>query len=474
MQRAKVKIQDNAIHHALANISKAIASEGGKALLVGGCVRDTLLGSLPQDFDVEVYGIPFPKLLDILSRCSPVSVVGETFGVIKVHGLPIDISIPHHTSTTGRRGYQTDMPPDTEITPQEAASRRDFTMNAMALDPLTDEILDYFGGRQDLEHRILRHTSEKFREDPLRVLRGHQLAGRYALTPAPDTLAIDQDLLPEYDTLAIERIWAEWYKWAAFSTHPSFGLNWLRQTQWIQAYPELVALQGCPQDRTWHPEGDVWTHTLLVTDEAARIAHRDNLSSEDRAIFVLSALCHDLGKPATTEVTPRGIHSRRHAQAQVVYQQFLQRLGTPRKYVDRVTVLCLNHLSHLGFAGSSRHVRRLALSLSSAGESIDMLSRLVEADVSGRPPLPKQMPETMTHILYMARKLELTRRAPRPLLFGRHLIDLGIQPGPEMGHILKAVFEAQLDGKFDTIEAAKDWALTYADSQNSDQAQHHR
>ena len=474
MQRVRVKIQDNAIHEALASISNAIASEGGKALLVGGCVRDTLLGALPQDFDVEVYGIPFPKLMDILSQCSSVSLAGESFGVIKVQGLPIDISIPHHTSTTGRKGCQTGMRPDAEITPQEAASRRDFTMNAMALDPLTGEILDYFGGRQDLEHHILRHTSEKFSEDPLRVLRGHQLAGRYGLTPAPDTISLAQDLLPEYGTLAIERIWAEWYKWASFSKYPSFGLNWLRQTHWLQAYPELVALQGCPQDRRWHPEGDVWTHTLLVTDEAARIAQRDHLSLEDRAILLLSALCHDLGKPATTDVTPHGVHSRGHAQAQGIYHRFLQRLGTPRKYGDRVMALCLNHLSHLGFAGSSRHVRRLALSLSSAGESIDMLSRVVEADVSGRPPLPKQMPATMTHILCMAKKLDLTRGAPQPLLFGRHLLDLGIQPGPEMGHILKAVFEAQLEGKFDTLDAAKDWALTYVDSRNSDQAQLHR
>ncbi len=274
-----------------------------------------------------------------------------------------------------------------------------------------------------------------------------------------ETVGLATSLFCEYESLPIERIWAEWYKWAAQSTHPSPGLLWLKDTQWNRAYPELAALEGCPQDPRWHPEGDVWTHTLHVTNEAARIAGRDTLSLEDRATLVLAALCHDLGKPSTTEVTPNGVRSRGHAKTQDIYIRFLERIGAPPKYVERVVALCLYHLTHMDFAGSPRHVRRLALTLSSSGETIAMLCRLVEADNSGRPPLPKRLPDRMKHIELMAKELNLRSAAPQPVLLGRHLMDMGFEPGPQMGKILKSAFEAQLDGRFETLQSAKEWVL---------------
>jgi len=454
-----VEIHDKAIQEALVSISEVVAAEGGKALLVGGCVRDTLWGFCPRDFDVEVYGIPPAKLVEILSGCFSVGLVGEAFGVIKIHGLPIDVSLPRRESKRGEghRGFEVFSDP--QMTPQEAASRRDFTINAMTIDPLTQELFDPFGGLRDLEQRILRHSSSKFGEDPLRVLRGLQLIGRFELTPDPETIGIANRLFTEYESLPTERIWAEWYKWAGQSTHPSLGLGWLKQTQWIQAYPELEVLESCPQDPRWHPEGDVWTHTLHVTNEAARIAERDSLSMENRASLVLAALCHDLGKPTTTEVTPGGVRSRGHAKTKDIYVQFLERIGAPSKLVERVVALCLYHLTHIDFVGSPRHVRRLALGLSSSGETIEMLCRLVEADNSGRPPLPKRLPDTMKHIEMMAKELNLKSAAPQPVLLGRHLLDMGFPPGPQMGKILKLAFEAQLDGRFETLESAKEWVL---------------
>jgi len=459
MGQVNVQIQDAAVQEALVCISKVVDAEGGKALLVGGCVRDTVLGLCPRDFDVEVYGIPPARLEEILSRCFDVSLVGEAFGVIKIQGIPIDVSLPRRESKRGEghRGFVVFS--DTEMTPQEAASRRDFTINAMTIDPLTHELLDPFGGLQDLEHRTLRHISSKFGEDPLRVLRGLQLIGRFELTPEAETVGIANSLFTEYNTLPIERVWAEWHKWAAQSTHPSLGLLWLKQTHWIRAYPELMALEGCPQDPRWHPEGDVWTHTLHVTNEAARIAAQENLSFEDRATLVLAALCHDLGKPSTTEVTPDGVKSRGHAKTKEIYVRFLERIGAPPKYVERVVALCLYHLTHIDFVDSPRHVRRLALSLSSSGETIEMLCRLVEADNSGRPPLPKRLPDTMKNIERMAKELNLKNAAPQPVLLGRHLLNMGFEPGPQMGKILKSAFEAQLDGQFETLESAKEWVL---------------
>ena len=459
MQHVPLVIPDKAIQDALVTISKVVAAEGGKALLVGGCVRDTLLRSCPRDYDIEVYGIQPASLVEILSRCFSVNLVGEAFGVIKIRGCPIDVSLPRRESKRGEghRGFEVFS--DGEMTPHEAASRRDFTINAMAIDPLTQELLDPFGGLQDLDHRKLRHTSSKFGEDPLRVLRGLQLVGRFRLTPNPETVDLAHSLFKEYDTLPIERVWAEWHKWAAQSTQPSLGLMWLKQTQWIQAYPELVRMEGCPQDPRWHPEGDVWTHTLLVTDEATRIAEREALTLEDRATLVLAALCHDLGKPTTTKVTPEGVHSKGHAKTKDIYARFLERIGAPPKYVERVVALCLYHLTHIDFVGSPRHVRRLAQSLSSSGETIEMLCRLVEADHSGRPPLPKRLPGTMKDIERTAKELKLKSAGPQPILLGRHLMDMGFQPGPDMGKILKSAFEAQLDGEFENLESAKEWVF---------------
>ena len=453
----KLQITDVQVQDALLTISRLVSMEGGRGLLVGGSVRDTLLGMTPKDYDVEVYGIHPSRLVEILSIHFSVSLVGEAFGVIKLHGLPIDVSIPRRESKVGRgyRGFAVQSDP--KMTPEEAASRRDFTINAIALDPMTQELVDPFGGVKDLENRILRHISGRFAEDPLRVLRGLQLIARFALTPVAETVLLAKGLYHEYDSIAIERIWTEWFKWAAKSTKPSFGLQWLQETRWIQAYPELAALQDCPQNPTWHPEGDVWTHTLHVVDEAARIGERDDLSLEDRATLVLAALCHDLGKPMTTEVTETGIHSRGHAQTKEIYERFLQRIGAGQKYVERIIGLCLNHLTHLDFVGSPRHVRRLALSLSRAGETIDMLCRLVEADSSGRPPLAKQLPDKMRQILVLSQQLAVDKAGPQPVLLGRHLIDMGMPPGPQMGAILKSAFEAQLDGQFETLNAAIGW-----------------
>ena len=457
MGQVNVQIENAAIQEALTRLSQMVSQERGKALLVGGCVRDALLGSPPRDFDVEVYGVQPARLVEILSRCFEVNLVGEAFGVLKIRGLPIDVAIPRRESKRGEghRGFEVFS--DAQMTPTEAASRRDYTINAMGIDLLTFKLFDPYGGLLDLQHRTLRHTTSKFAEDPLRVLRGFQLIGRFELKPADETIEIGSGLFKDYESLPVERIWAEWSKWAAQSTRPSLGMEWLKQTQWVQAYPELVALEGCPQDPRWHPEGDVWTHTLHVVNEAARIAEREDLSFEDRITLVLAGLCHDLGKPSTTQITPNGVKSRGHAKTKDLFIRFLRRIGAPPKIIERVVVLCLFHLTHIDFVGSPRHVKRLALNLSVSGETIEMLSRLVEADNAGRPPLPKMFPERMKKIELMAKDLDLQRAAPQPLLLGRHLLDMGYEPGPRLGKILKSVFEAQLDGRFETLESAKEW-----------------
>jgi putative nucleotidyltransferase with HDIG domain len=238
-------------------IPDAIQAAGGQPLIVGGAVRDILLGHPPKDLDFEVYQLDVERLAMVLAPFGRIDAVGRSFGVLKLRthaGQEFDFALPRRESKvgTGHRGFLA--APDPTMTPQEAAARRDFTINAMALTP-DGQVLDFFGGQEDLRARILRHTTTAFAEDPLRVLRGMQFAARFDMRLAPETAALCRQLLPEAPTLAIERVWAEWWKWATQGARPSAGLRVLEQTGWISLYPELAALVGCEQDPVWHPEG---------------------------------------------------------------------------------------------------------------------------------------------------------------------------------------------------------------------------
>jgi len=449
---------------AVGRILGAAREAGGRPLVVGGAVRDAAAGLRPKDFDIEVFGLDVDALVAALSAVGRVNAVGRSFGVLKLaldDGGDIDVSLPRRESKHGRghRGFL--VTPDPSMSFAEAASRRDFTINALGWDPLTSELLDEFGGLDDLRNRVLRHVGPRFADDPLRVLRGVQFVGRFELSAAPETVALSRSLFGEYDTLASERVWDEWRKWAARSVRPSLGLGFLRDCGWWEAYPELRALSGCPQDAEWHPEGDVWTHTLLVCDHAAHIAARDGLAPAERATLALAALCHDLGKPATTLTDEAGrVRSPGHAERTDDVEALLGRFGASRRLVERVVALCRHHLAHTSFAGSKRHVRRLARALGEGGETIEMLARVVEADHSARPPLPGGLPGPMHGMLELARELAAAAAAPKPILMGRHLIDLGVEPGPRMGRLLDAAFEAQLDGAFDDLDGARAWIRT--------------
>lgn len=437
----------------------AIRAAGGRPLVVGGAVRDAVLGLVPKDVDVEVYGLPADPLAAALAGVGKVNAVGKSFGVLKVtfDGATIDVALPRRENKQGRghKGFM--VAPDATMTPAEAAARRDYTINAMAWDPATEELLDFFGGQDDARRRVLRHVGPAFAEDPLRVLRGMQFAARFDCTVDPATAELARTLAPEYGDLPVERVWDEWWKWASKSARPGAGLRFLEACGWMAHYPELVALDGCPQEPEWHPEGDVLTHTALVTDAAAAVAVRDGLAAEDRGVLVLAALVHDLGKPETTAVTDGRIRSIGHTNTRETFRAFLARVGAPARVVERVVALCVEHLVHIGFSGSARQVRRLATRLGAAGETIATLARLVEADHDGRPPLPGGLPDDMRALLDVAREVSAAETAPVPLLLGRHLIEMGVAPGPAMGRWLQAAYEAQLDGAFDTLDGARAW-----------------
>ena len=443
----------------LMSVCQRLKDTGARAYLVGGCVRDMVLSLTPKDFDIEVYGLPLEQIQQAIAPLGRCELVGKSFGVIKLwtKGHEIDVALPRREKKTGagHRGF--DVQFDPHLDPQEASSRRDFTINAMMLDPLTGELLDFHGGRKDLDQGALHHISAAFAEDPLRVLRAMQLAARFNLKLADNTAALCQSLLPEADTLATERIWAEWQKWAMASC-PSRGLAVLEKSGWLELYPELSAMKDCPQDEKWHPEGDVWKHTFLVVDMAAQVAARHELQEEKRLTLMFAALCHDIGKPETTFRDEGGrIRSPEHcAQGVILSNAFLQRIGAPVSLMQSVAPLVKEHMTHMHGDPTQRAVRRLSERLEPV--DIELWEALVEADASGRPPYPASRPALPW--LQMAELISTHQGKPEPIVSGEMLMHLGMQPGPAMGKVIQAAYEAQLDGDFCDENSALEWCRT--------------
>lgn len=295
-------------------ILEKIISNGGIPYAVGGWVRDQFMGLKPKDLDIEVHRLSPEELSSILSQFGEVDLVGESFGVYRLHHLDVDWSIPRKDNLTGKghKGFSVSTDPFMGV--HEAAKRRDFTINAMSIDLRDNSLVDPFNGREDLEKRILRVVCpETFVEDPLRVLRGAQFCARLGLTPDADTVSLCKSIKGEYQYLAKDRVREEFKKLLLKGKTPSLGLEFLRQTEWLEHFPELLALEGCEQDPIWHPEGDVWIHTCQVVNNAAEIKSR--VEEKDRWAFMLAALCHDLGKPSTKTVSAEGrIQALGHAE----------------------------------------------------------------------------------------------------------------------------------------------------------------
>jgi tRNA nucleotidyltransferase (CCA-adding enzyme) len=455
----------------LLTILGQLESAGYDCLIAGGAVRDALLGIPPADFDVEVYGMTYEQVTEFLGRHGRVDLVGKSFGVVKFSdrvGNNWDFSVPRRDSKIGlgHRDFRSAFDPG--ITPREAASRRDFTINAMAYDPVREEIHDYFGGRADLAAHVLRATSAAFSEDPLRVLRGMQFACRFDLSVDAGTAAMCRSIADQYGTLPKERVCDEFMKWAIKASRPGRILEYLTETGWLAHFPLLGRIQNVPQDPEWHPEGDVGIHTMHVVNAAAKIAERERLSEGDRAVLLFSALTHDLGKADTTELREKDGRLRWTAHGHQksggpLARTFLESIWIKAEIVDRMVPLVENHLAHMAFSDSTIHaraIRRLAARLAPA--NITQLVWLIEADYSGRPPLPAGLPEEAARMRDFAENQQV-EAAPQPaLILGRHVMPyFGGKPGPHIGGVTKAAYEAQLDGAFSTEEEALQWLAEY-------------
>jgi tRNA nucleotidyltransferase (CCA-adding enzyme) len=442
--------------------AETIRNHGGRALLVGGCVRDQQMGKQPKDWDVEVYGIDPSQLRQLLDQLGEVNVVGEAFTVYKI-GSHLDVSLPRRERKSGRGHRAFVIEGDPAMTIEEATARRDFTINAILEDPLTGEIIDPFEGQKDLNNRILRAVSQKtFAEDSLRVLRAAQFAARFEFTVEPETLRLCQTI--DLSDLPAERICGEMEKLLLRARRPSIGFSYLRELGAVnQLFPELKALIDVPQEPAWHPEGDVWIHTLLTIDRAREMV--DDLDYPRQITVMLAALCHDFGKPATTAFIDGRIRSREHEEGGVQPAiDFLDRLNvhTLDGYDVRAQVLALvrDHLKPGEFYKKRDEVgdgafRRLARKC-----ELDLLYRVASADSLGRNAehVPREKwftAEAQEWFIKRARELEVTSGAPAPILLGRHVLELGLEPGPRVGEITKAVYEMQLDGRVTNLDEAR-------------------
>ena len=432
---------------AIRQVAERLRDQGGRALLVGGCVRDGLLGIPAKDVDMEVYGLEADVVEATLAKDFRLDTVGRAFGVFILKGLEIDIALPRRESKTGPKHTDFVVEGDPTMSPKDAAARRDFTINAISYDPLSEELLDPYGGMDDLKARRLRHVSEAFTEDPLRVLRGMQFIARFELEAAPETIELCRTLTPAH--LPTERLWEEWKKLILKGRRLSSGLQFLQACGWLPYFPELEALVGCEQDPHWHPEGDVWTHTCHCLDAYAR--NRVGDEWEDLVVG-LAVLCHDFGKPSTSYVDETGrIRSPRHdVEGVPIARAFLERLTRQKKIFEEVLPLVEQHMRPLALhrdgAGDSA-IRRLAARV----QRVDRLTRVAYADKCGRPPIVvKDFPEG-EWLLNKAKELAIEDSAPKPLMLGRHLMELGIKPGPHFGQYLDRAYEAQLDGRFTDV-----------------------
>ena len=432
-------------------VAELVKRAGGRALLVGGCVRDELLGLAPKDFDLECFGSSGQDLQRAREAEFELDLVGISFGVIKLKHLEIDVAMPRRETKLGLGHRAFGMEYDPTLTIEEASARRDFTVNAIYKDPLTDEILDPWNGRGDLEKRILRHVSPHFVEDPLRVLRGMQFVARFDLTPASETIEVCRGMTPE--GLAPERLFGEWEKLLVQGVKISKGLNFLKDVGWVKYYPELEKLIGCKQDPEWHPEGDVWNHTLCCLDAFAVERDRLAVGADEDLVVGLAVLCHDFGKPACTSYDPvkKRIRSLGHDEEGVEPTlSFLRRLTKEERLLKEVPPLVRLHMRPFAMwrdKSSDGAIRRLAAKV----VRIDRLIRVAAADDAGRPPFPSE-PEPLKWLAEQAERLRVADSAPKPLVQGRDLIALGMKPGVEFGRILKAAYEAQLDGKFNDLK----------------------
>lgn len=448
----------------ITELAQGLQQAGGRALVVGGFVRDCLLGLDSKDYDLEVYGLPLAALERVLGRFGEVVAIGRAFGVLRVKGLDADISIPRRDSKVGpgHRGFLVELDPTLDF--PQASRRRDLTINSMGYDPLSGEVLDPWSGRQDLEAGRLRATDPgHFSEDSLRGLRVAQFHARFEMEPDAELRRLCAQL--DLSDLPGERLFEELKKLLLKARRPSLGFELLRETGLLRFFPELAAMVGVPQDPEWHPEGTVWEHTLLVVDRAAELRSGSGDEAEADLVLMLGALCHDLGKPATTALIDGRVRSPEHEEVGVpIAHALLERLRVAHHVSTQVEALVRHHLAPallVKGGATPKAYRRLARKLHEAGIDAHTLHRVAQADHFGRTTPDALAREFPAGDAFLAQMEQLTPpgQEVRDVVLGRHLIARGYRPGPSFGPLLAACRDLQDETGWDDPEQILDRVL---------------
>ncbi len=448
----------------LEQISEKLKAHNAKAILIGGCVRDHILGHPTKDYDVEIYGIEdFEQLQTLLEEYGELNVVGKSFGVAKLQkdGFDYDFSLPRKEHKTGDKHTDFAVETFSHLTHKEAFSRRDFTINAIGYDIAKKEYIDPFNGREDLSRKILKHIhKDTFIEDPLRVYRAVQFAARFELAIDPQTqelckMMVAQNML---DFLPKERIYEEFKKLLLLSKKPSIGFELMRSFGILRYFPELQALVDLHQDPKWHPEGDVWRHTMMCIDEMSRL--KTGVTKKDE-MLMFAALCHDFGKITHTQTLEDKITAYGHEEAGVKpMYDFLGRLTNDKEIPASIEPLIRYHLAPSQFyknGAKDKAIKKLATKV-----PIEDLLTLARADFFARttPEALEREYKAGDWLEAKAKELKVLEGALAPLLTGKDLIDLGLTPSKEFTKLLKRAYTAQLEDKFTTHAQAIKWAKT--------------
>ena len=442
------------IIHQVEQIASAVKSGGGRAFYVGGFVRDRLLGLKPKDIDIEVYGLTGQNLLELLEQYGRVDLIGKQFGVFRVRGVDAEFALPRSDSS----GRKPEVVVDPSLDFKEATRRRDLTVNAILMDVLGGEIIDPWRGQDDLKNKLLRAPDpERFIEDPLRYYRVMQFLARFEMRVDESLDSVCRSM--PLDGVAAERVAEEFEKLLLFARRPSLGLCWLKDNGRLgEILPELAPLPDTPQEPDWHPEGDVWRHTMQAVDAAARLRESDRIRDLK---LMWAALCHDLGKPETTVLVEGRIRTPDHDRKSVLLAELLlERLVFNREIRNGVLKLVAHHMKPMQFhsnESSPKAFKRLALKLSPEAD-LHLLGLLARADYHGTNPDADYPHSNESMVLdwfdEQVVQLGVEREPEKPLLLGRHLMGV-VSPGPRMGAMLEEAYRIQLEEGIREIEELK-------------------
>lgn len=421
-------------------IAADVAEKGGRVYYVGGYVRDELLGKECKDIDIEVYGITPTALRETLAQRGEVVDKGASFGVLGLRHSDLDIAMPRTERRVGEGHRGFDVSVDPFMSTQEASMRRDFTINAMMKDVLTGEIVDHWGGREDLANQIIRCVNaQTFQEDALRVFRAAQFAARLDAKIADDTLELCASI--DVTQITHERVFEEMAKALIKAKQPSVFFRELRRMGHLKEFfPEIEALIGVEQNPKYHPEGDVFEHTMLVIDAAADLRDR----AEQPLPFMLAALMHDLGKIVATEVQEDGrITAYGHeVQGLGLVEAQMKRLTNNVKMIAYVLNMSELHMRPNMMADNRSHKKktRALFDLSVCPNDLILIAR---ADATGKLDEPY---DEGKEVFLRERLEDYNKVIQRPMVGGKDLVEAGLKPGEVFSRIVARARQLHFSG----------------------------